>query len=163
MAGTLLITASAATAAETNAEHHQSNLSIRATSPSRDLSLPRNKVIIAHISFMIAGWMVVIPLGALLARYGRTYFNSLACSTEYISCNNPPPGLPGCPAPKVDWVEGVAIIVAILIVDLVGSLNDYQKERQFAKLNAKKEERNVKVIRQGKQALMSVHDVLVGD
>ncbi|KAK0541633.1 plasma membrane calcium, partial [Tilletia horrida] len=152
MAGTLLITASAATAAETNAEHHQSNLSIRATSPSRDLSLPRNKVIIAHISFMIAGWMVVIPLGALLARYGRTYFKWLRYHriVQLI-------------APKVDWVEGVAIIVAILIVDLVGSLNDYQKERQFAKLNAKKEERNVKVIRQGKQALMSVHDVLVGD
>ncbi|KAK0522645.1 plasma membrane calcium [Tilletia horrida] len=82
---------------------------------------------------------------------------------KYVSCDNPPPGLPGCPAPKVDWVEGVAIVVAILIVDLVGSLNDYQKERQFAKLNAKKDERNVKVIRQGKQALMSVHDVLVGD
>ncbi|KAK0542156.1 plasma membrane calcium, partial [Tilletia horrida] len=90
-------------------------------------------------------------------------YTDFGAATEYISCNNPPPGLPGCPAPKVDWVEGVAIIVAILIVDLVGSLNDYQKERQFAKLNAKKEERNVKVIRQGKQALMSVHDVLVGD
>ncbi|KAK0561201.1 hypothetical protein OC861_005937 [Tilletia horrida] len=77
MVGTLLRTASAATAADTNVEHHQSNLSIRATSPSRDLSLPRNKVIIAHITFMIAGWMVVIPLGALLARYGRTYFKWL--------------------------------------------------------------------------------------
>ncbi|CAD6888985.1 unnamed protein product [Tilletia laevis] len=90
-------------------------------------------------------------------------YTDFGAAEEYVACNNPEPGLPGCPAPKVDWVEGVAIIVAILIVDLVGSMNDYQKERQFAKLNAKKEERNVKVIRQGKQALMSVHDVLVGD
>lgn len=39
--------------------------------------------------------------------------------------------------PAVDWIEGVAICVAIIIVVLVGSLNDYQKERQFVKLNAK--------------------------
>jgi Ca2+-transporting ATPase len=65
--------------------------------------------------------------------------------------------------PKIRWVEGVAILVAILIVVLVGSLNDWQKERQFQKLNAKKEDRNVKVTRNGKEALLSVHDVLVGD
>ena len=38
---------------------------------------------------------------------------------------------------KVEWVEGVAIIVAILIVVLVGAGNDWQKERQFVKLNKK--------------------------
>lgn len=43
------------------------------------------------------------------------------------------------------WVEGVAIIVAVLIVVLVGSINDWQKEKQFRKLNAKKEDRYVKV------------------
>lgn len=68
-----------------------------------------------------------------------------------------------CEAAQVDWVEGVAILVAVVIVDLVGSVNDYQKERQFKKLNAKKEQRDVKVIRQGKPALMSVYDVVVGD
>lgn len=35
----------------------------------------------------------------------------------------------------VDWVEGVAICVAILIVTIVTAGNDWQKERQFAKLN----------------------------
>lgn len=45
----------------------------------------------------------------------------------------------------VKWVEGVAIIIAILIVVLVGSVNDYQKEKQFRKLNAKKDDRIVKV------------------
>jgi Ca2+-transporting ATPase len=48
--------------------------------------------------------------------------------------------------PGVKWVEGVAIIVAILLVVLVGSVNDYQKEKQFRKLNAKKEDRAVRVI-----------------
>jgi Ca2+-transporting ATPase len=65
--------------------------------------------------------------------------------------------------PKIRWVEGVAIIIAILIVVLVGSLNDWQKEKQFQKLNAKKEDRNVKATRGGKEFLLSVHDVLVGD
>lgn len=39
--------------------------------------------------------------------------------------------------PPVDWVEGVAIVVAIVIVVIVGSLNDWQKERAFVRLNAK--------------------------
>ncbi|KAK1458306.1 calcium-translocating P-type ATPase [Colletotrichum cuscutae] len=64
---------------------------------------------------------------------------------------------------KLEWVEGVAIIVAITIVVVVGSLNDWQKERQFRKLNQKKEDRIVKVIRSGKPANLSVHDILVGD
>jgi Ca2+-transporting ATPase len=39
--------------------------------------------------------------------------------------------------PKVRWVEGVTIMVAVVIVVVVGSLNDYQKEQQFIKLNRK--------------------------
>jgi Ca2+-transporting ATPase len=39
--------------------------------------------------------------------------------------------------PSVEWVEGVAIIVAIVIVVVVGAGNDYQKELQFVKLNRK--------------------------
>lgn len=53
----------------------------------------------------------------------------------------------------VKWVEGVAIIVAILIVVLVGSVNDYQKEKQFRKLNAKKDDRIVKVNLKKKKCL----------
>merc|ERR1712230_226686 len=64
---------------------------------------------------------------------------------------------------KVDWVEGVAIVVAIVIVVIVGSLNDWQKERAFVKLNAKKDDREVKVVRSGKSFVINVHDILVGD
>ncbi|KAI8368106.1 PMCA-type calcium-translocating P-type ATPase [Radiomyces spectabilis] len=65
--------------------------------------------------------------------------------------------------PGVKWVEGVAIIVAILLVVLVGSINDFQKEKQFRKLNAKKEDRVVKATREGTLSLISVHDIQVGD
>ncbi|KAK4158396.1 hypothetical protein C8A00DRAFT_39372 [Chaetomidium leptoderma] len=65
--------------------------------------------------------------------------------------------------PGVEWVEGVAIMVAIAIVVMVGSVNDYQKERQFAKLNKKKQDRLVKAIRSGKTVEISVFDITAGD
>ncbi|KAJ5793983.1 ATPase P-type K/Mg/Cd/Cu/Zn/Na/Ca/Na/H-transporter [Penicillium paradoxum] len=65
--------------------------------------------------------------------------------------------------PGVEWVEGLAILVAIIIVVTVGAANDWQKERQFAILNKKKENRQVKVTRSGRIEEISIHDVLVGD
>ena len=64
---------------------------------------------------------------------------------------------------RVEWVEGVAIMVAIIIVVVVGAANDWQKERQFVKLNKKKDSRIVKVIRSGRSQELSVYDLLVGD
>jgi Ca2+-transporting ATPase len=76
--------------------------------------------------------------------------------------------------PPVDWVEGVAIMIAVAIVVsgsallsildvtivvaqvIVGSLNDWQKERQFKTLNERKEERGVKVIRDGVEKVIDV-------
>lgn len=69
---------------------------------------------------------------------------------------------PGAP-PSVDWIEGCAICVSIVVVVLVGAINDFNKERAFVKLNAKKEARDVKVIRSGKSFTISVYDILVGD
>ena len=63
----------------------------------------------------------------------------------------------------VDWVEGVAICIAILIVVTVGAANDFQKERQFIKLNKRKDDREVKIIRSGKSLQVSVYDITVGD
>jgi Ca2+-transporting ATPase len=65
--------------------------------------------------------------------------------------------------PKVEWIEGVAIIVAIAIVVVVGAANDWQKERQFVKLNRKKDDRTIKVIRSGRMLEISVYDIFVGD
>jgi len=46
---------------------------------------------------------------------------------------------------------------------MVGSLNDWQKERQFRILNDKKEERGVKVVRCGVERVIDVKELLVGD
>lgn len=64
---------------------------------------------------------------------------------------------------SLDWVEGLAIEIAVVIVVLVTGLNDYRREKQFVALNAKKDDRQVKAIRSGKSVLISVYDVMVGD
>ncbi|KDO17514.1 hypothetical protein SPRG_17017, partial [Saprolegnia parasitica CBS 223.65] len=48
-----------------------------------------------------------------------------------------------------DWVEGASILGAVLLVITVSAVNDYQKEKQFAALNAIKEDEKIKVIRNG--------------
>jgi Ca2+-transporting ATPase len=49
------------------------------------------------------------------------------------------------------------------IVVLVGTINDWQMQRQFTRLNKKKDDRTVKAIRSGKSQEISVHDIMVGD
>lgn len=65
--------------------------------------------------------------------------------------------------PPVEWVEGVTIVIAIVVIVLVGSINDYQKERQFLRLSEKQQSRYVQVIRSGKSQQISIYDILVGD
>ncbi|KAF8132149.1 E1-E2 ATPase-domain-containing protein [Mycena galopus ATCC 62051] len=64
---------------------------------------------------------------------------------------------------KVDWVEGVAIMIMIFIVVIVGSVNDKKMERQFQILNEKKEARGVKVICGGVEAVIDIKQVVVRD
>ncbi|KAK9865493.1 hypothetical protein WJX84_011923 [Apatococcus fuscideae] len=61
------------------------------------------------------------------------------------------------------WTEGVAIWVAVAVVSGVASGNDYQKDKQFRKLNAAKDNIKVKVVRDGQQLLVDNGDVVVGD
>lgn len=44
---------------------------------------------------------------------------------------------------KTAWIEGAAIMVAVLLVAGVGSLVDWKKEVQFVKSRAKSDEKNV--------------------
>ncbi|KAK1451790.1 calcium-translocating P-type ATPase [Colletotrichum melonis] len=64
---------------------------------------------------------------------------------------------------RVEWVEGVAIMVAIVIVVMVGSINDWRMQQKFNTLNKKNDDRTVKVIRSGKSVEISVYDIVVGD
>ncbi|PYH79600.1 calcium-translocating P-type ATPase [Aspergillus uvarum CBS 121591] len=64
---------------------------------------------------------------------------------------------------RVDWIEGVAVCVAIGIVVTATAGNDWQKERQFRRLSRLKVDREVRVIRSGQQIMVHIHDLTVGD
>ena len=66
--------------------------------------------------------------------------------------------------PKKDWIDGVSIVVAILIVVLVGSITEYQKETKFHELNkVQNKETKYKIIRNGQPEDVISDDLLVGD
>lgn len=70
---------------------------------------------------------------------------------------------PSEPGSNVEWVEGVTIVIAILIILMATATNDWQKNHKFEKLNQKKSERFVNVVRSGKLRHISTVDILVGD
>ncbi|GJJ08344.1 hypothetical protein Clacol_002555 [Clathrus columnatus] len=104
--------------------------------------------------------LILLSIAAVVS-LALGFFQDFGTPPETVQCGDDPSQQ--CTLPKVDWVEGVAIICAIIIVVVVGSLNDWQKERQFQKLNEKKEDRGVKVIRHGVEMIINVKEVLVGD
>jgi len=65
--------------------------------------------------------------------------------------------------PADGWLEGVAILVAVVLVVSVTATNDYMKDKQFRKLSAKTAEVSCTVIRDGKEHEVSIYDIVVGD
>ena len=63
------------------------------------------------------------------------------------------------------WIEGFAIVVAIVVVVFVTAGNDYSKERQFHALSAVADDRKILAYRNGSQQPLEVgvSDVMVGD
>ena len=65
---------------------------------------------------------------------------------------------------KASWIEGVAILIAVLVVVLVTAFNDWRKERQFRGLQSKIEhEHKFATLRAGEVQQIAVGDLLVGD
>lgn len=64
---------------------------------------------------------------------------------------------------ETGWIEGFAIFIAVFIIVSVTAINNYLKEKQFRKLYAQLDDREVNVIRQGKIHSISIYDLLVGD
>ncbi|KAA6394342.1 MAG: putative Calcium-transporting ATPase, partial [Streblomastix strix] len=64
---------------------------------------------------------------------------------------------------NLSWLDGSAILVTVLIVTLVSSINTWQQERQFQKLNERQKDHNIIVIRNNEPTQISVFDLLVGD
>jgi len=63
-----------------------------------------------------------------------------------------------------DWIDGLSIIVAVLVVVLVGSITNYNKELKFHELNeVQAEGTTYKIIRNGKPEEHISDDLLVGD
>ncbi|RHY15750.1 hypothetical protein DYB35_005576 [Aphanomyces astaci] len=64
---------------------------------------------------------------------------------------------------SAEWIEGASILFAVLLVTGVTAVNNWQKEKQFAALNAVKEDEKIKVIRNGVPSEVSKFHLLVGD
>lgn len=64
---------------------------------------------------------------------------------------------------NLEWIESVTIMAAIVIIVTASAANDYHKNYKFQKLNQKKDEGEVTVMRSGKNKLISVFDILAGD
>ena len=65
---------------------------------------------------------------------------------------------------QAEWIEGAAILVAVAVVVLVTSFNDWKKERQFRGLKSKIEaEHKFATIRGGAVLQVPVKELVVGD
>ncbi|KAG5951929.1 hypothetical protein E4U53_002000 [Claviceps sorghi] len=64
---------------------------------------------------------------------------------------------------NIEWVDGVTVVVAIVIIVLASAANDWQKNHKFAKLNERKKHREVTVFRSGGAQQVDITQVLVGD
>ena len=65
---------------------------------------------------------------------------------------------------NLEWIEGVAIIVAVALVVFVTAFNDWRKERQFRGLQDKIESDNLThVVRSGQVTQVHITNLLVGD
>lgn len=82
--------------------------------------------------------------------------------------HHPPPhrtSLPAPPAgiyesPTTGWIEGAAILFAVLLVAVVTATNDYRKESQFRKLSAKKDDVTIGVIRNSESININVKELV---
>ena len=65
---------------------------------------------------------------------------------------------------NLEWIEGVAILVAIIVVVLVTAINDWRKERQFRDLqNTIDKDQKISVIRDNHIQEIPVTELVVGD
>jgi magnesium-transporting ATPase (P-type) len=62
--------------------------------------------------------------------------------------------------PTTGWIEGAAILFAVLLVATVTATNDYRKESQFRKLNAKKDDVTIGVIRNSEAININVKELV---
>ncbi|CAF1068097.1 unnamed protein product [Rotaria sp. Silwood1] len=65
---------------------------------------------------------------------------------------------------NVEWIEGAAIIIAVIVVVLVTAFNDWTKERQFRGLQSKIEsDQKFNVVKNNTVKQILIKDIVVGD
>lgn len=68
------------------------------------------------------------------------------------------------PTKGLDWIEGLAIILAVVVVVLVTAFNDWSKERQFRGLKKTVDKQHTfNVVRDAETTPLIVADIVVGD
>jgi P-type Ca2+ transporter type 2B len=64
----------------------------------------------------------------------------------------------------LEWIEGVAIFTAIIVVVFVTAFNDWRKEKQFRGLQDRIEKESMaSVLRNGNVKQINIKDIVVGD
>lgn len=61
------------------------------------------------------------------------------------------------------WTEGLAVLLAVILVAMVGSLNNYSKEKQFRAMEMESQKKDTIVLRAGKEYKVPFEEVIVGD
>jgi Ca2+-transporting ATPase len=66
--------------------------------------------------------------------------------------------------PKIGWIEGAAIFVAVFLVSNISAFNDYSKELQFRALEkSSQQDEKTSVFREGRAELIGPDELVVGD
>lgn len=61
------------------------------------------------------------------------------------------------------WIDGIAILIAVCIVVLVGAANNFSKEKQFRIMESESEKKTTIVLRNGVEQEILFENVLIGD
>lgn len=62
-----------------------------------------------------------------------------------------------------DWYETVGIVIAIFIASLISTISEYGSEKSFEKLQEESSKIKCRVRRDGKETLINIDEVVVGD
>ena len=66
--------------------------------------------------------------------------------------------------PKIGWIEGTAIFIAVFLVSNISAFNDYNKELQFRALEkSSQNDQKSSVLRNARRELVSPDELVVGD
>ncbi|KAI0982624.1 hypothetical protein GJ496_006785 [Pomphorhynchus laevis] len=94
--------------------------------------------------------LLLVLLGCAVLSIGLSFYHPQGVATTTES--------------SLEWIEGVAILLAVLIVVVVTGVNDWQKDRQFRGLQDKIEgDKEVVVLRDSKLQRIPKIDLVVGD